>query len=344
MIEISGLATGIGSLPYRNTEEALDLIFKYIPDIPFWPQLPRRSIFEGMIAQFSENIPCIKVNSSGVFYDAADKERELELFYSKAIERDLGYFRISQEYAPGFYAFLERVDSLRSAAFIKTHITGPFTFAGGINDSSGISILHDDIMFQAIVQGLKMKALWQISLLSSLKKKIILFIDEPYLSCFGSAYTSINRGDVLSALNELTEGLSSDDVIVGLHCCGNTDWSMIAECSGIDIISFDAFGFQDKFALYAKEIKRFLDRGGVISWGVIPTNVSIVKPDIGLLVDKIKSGIGRLAEKGLDHSLLKQRTIITPACGLGTFPEVDAERVFHLLSGVSAVIKNDFKE
>jgi preprotein translocase subunit SecD len=39
----------------KDADEALDLIFKYVPDIPFWPQLPRRDVREGMVAQFSEN-------------------------------------------------------------------------------------------------------------------------------------------------------------------------------------------------------------------------------------------------------------------------------------------------
>jgi hypothetical protein len=32
-------ATGIGSVPYRDHKEAVALILKHFPEVPFWPQL-----------------------------------------------------------------------------------------------------------------------------------------------------------------------------------------------------------------------------------------------------------------------------------------------------------------
>ncbi|MCM8789956.1 MAG: hypothetical protein NC916_02940, partial [Candidatus Omnitrophica bacterium] len=83
MSNLKGLATGIGSLPHKDADEALDLIFKYFPAIPFWPQLPNRDIREGMVAQFSENLPCLKITSHGLTYEPQNKEREWEDFYEK---------------------------------------------------------------------------------------------------------------------------------------------------------------------------------------------------------------------------------------------------------------------
>ena len=76
---------GIGSLPYLEANSALDLIFEYCPQIPFWPQLPKRDAREGMTAQFSEHVPC--------------KDKELELFYDRIISEDLDYFKISPDFA-----------------------------------------------------------------------------------------------------------------------------------------------------------------------------------------------------------------------------------------------------
>ena len=47
-----GLATGIGSLPYSDPQEALELILNDFPDIPHWPQLPQRSKLEHFVHQF----------------------------------------------------------------------------------------------------------------------------------------------------------------------------------------------------------------------------------------------------------------------------------------------------
>lgn len=47
----AGAATGIGSLPHRDPADAIGLIARTCPALPFWPQLPRRDPEEGMIAQ-----------------------------------------------------------------------------------------------------------------------------------------------------------------------------------------------------------------------------------------------------------------------------------------------------
>ncbi len=344
MKSLKGLATGVGSLPYRDPDSALDLVFKYLPNIPFWPQLPQRDLREGMIAQFCENIPCIKVNDSGVYFDPQGKEDSLEKFYEREIAGDLDYFKISELYAPGLYRFFERLTpvGLKEIEFIKLQVTGPFTFAAGINDQSGISILYDKILMQAVLRGLRMKALWQINKFKALGKKIILFIDEPFLGCFGSAYTPVNRETVTSALFEFAEGLRSEDVLLGIHCCGNTDWSMFTEAGYIDLINFDAFDYQDKFVLYADSIKSFLKRGGIICWGIVPTQGFTGKEDVGLLAGKLRQGLTSLVKKGIDEALLKERSIISPACGLGTFQVKEAEKVFRLLSETSNFIRENF--
>jgi methionine synthase II (cobalamin-independent) len=344
MKSLKGLATGVGSLPYQDADGALDLIFKYVPNIPFWPQLPQRNIREGMIAQFSENIPCLKVNDSGVYFDPECKEESLERFYSKAIAEDLDYFKISDTYASGLYKFYEKLkgSNLQEVEFIKLQVTGPFTFAAGLNNESGVSLLHDKVMMQVISTALKMKASWQVNKFKEFGKKMILFIDEPYLGCFGSAYTPINRETVASGLLEFTEGLRSKDVLMGIHCCGNTDWSIFTEAKGIDVINFDAFDFQDKFVLYADSIRSFLERGGIICWGIVPTQNFTGEEDISLLIRKMREGVGALAKKGIDEKMLKDRLIISPACGLGTFAIRKAEGVFKLLSETSKFIREEF--
>ena len=344
MENIKGLATGIGSLPHIDYESALDLVFKYVPSIPFWPQLPKRDVREGMIAQYSENIPCLKINSSGLYFDSQEKEESLEKFYEKVIANDLDYFKIGQEYSLGLHKFYQKIKSsdLDKIEFIKLQVTGPFTFAAGINDEAGASLLYDKVMMQAISKALSMKALWQINLFREFGKKMIMLIDEPYLGCFGSAYTPVNREDVLSGLNEFTASLNSKDVLLGVHCCGNTDWSIFTEAKDISIISFDAFDYQDKFVLYANDIKRFLSRGGVICWGIVPTQSFTGEENIELLVRKLRQGIDFLTKKGIDEELLKNRLVISPACGLGTFALQKAEKVFKLLSETSGFIQKNF--
>jgi methionine synthase II (cobalamin-independent) len=170
---------------------------------------------------------------------------------------------------------------------------------------------------------------------------MIAFIDEPYLGAFGSAYTPINREDVIRGLSELGEGVSSKDVFLGAHCCGNTDWSIFTDTPCIEIINFDAFSFQDKFVLYAQNLKHFLKRGGAICWGIVPTQEFSGKEDAQALAGKLRQGIDSLAKKGIAKELLLESLMISPACGLGTFTPQKAEQILSLLAATSAFIRQN---
>ena len=338
MLKLKGLATGTGSLPHKDAEEALELVFRSVPHVPFWPQLPKRDVREGMVAQFSGQIPALRVTLKGLEFDPSKKEKELEVFYEHIIGNDIDYFKIGRDYALGLHTFIEQLSkrNLKDVAFIKAQVTGPFTFAASINDEKNVSLLHDPVFMQAIIKGLSMKALWQINALKKFGKKIILFIDEPYLASFGSAYTPINREDVIKGLSELTQGLESDDVLLGVHCCGNTDWSIFTQISAIDIINFDAFAFQERFVLYADTIKSFLKRGGIICWGIVPTQEFTGQETPDGLIERLEHGIDELVRKGVDRDLLSERLLISPSCGLGSLDIQKSDKILKLLAETSA--------
>ncbi|MCM8781295.1 MAG: hypothetical protein NC908_05175 [Candidatus Omnitrophica bacterium] len=340
--KLSGLATGIGSLPYKDPEKALDLIFKYCPQVPFWPQLPKRDVREGMVVQFSEGIPCLEISSAGVSFNPKDKDRKLQEFYNHIINEDVDYFQIGQNCATGLYALKEELQELKESRyldfdnirFLKLQIIGPFTFAASIKDERGIALLHDPVFMQAVSEGLTFKALWQIRQFDEFGKDIIIFVDEPYLGCFGSAYTPINREDVVKVLSDLTDRIhkSYDRVLVGVHCCGNTDWSIFIEINSIDIISFDAFGFLDKLLLYVEGLKRFFQQDRALCWGIVPTQDFNAGVSAELLLDKIQQAIEFLVKKGLEKEKILQNLLLSPSCGLGSLEESSAKLIFRLLS------------
>ncbi len=342
-MNLKGLATGVGSLPFKDPVPALDLIFNYLPQAPFWPQLPKMNAQEGMLAQFSQNLPGLQFNAGAVHFSALNIEQELERFYEKFIAQDLAYFQITSAFAQGLYLFFERLkkEDLSRIEFIKCQVTGPFTFCAGITTADNKSILHDEILFQAMVKGLTMKALWQLDLFRQFGKKIILFFDEPYLTGIGSAYTAIERSKVVEVYSELTAHLKTENCLVGIHCCGNTDWSMLTDIPGIDLINFDAFNFQERFLLYAQNLKVFLERGGVICWGVVPTqeyNSTITAQSLNV---KLMAGLELLIKKGLSRKLLLENMMLSPACGLGTLDAQKAEAILSLLHQTSLLVRKN---
>ena len=341
---IKGLATGIGSLPHKDAARAVEEVFKYCPEIPFWPQLPKRDAREGMVAQFCEGLPCLKVTKDGVYYDASQRDKELEGFYQKITSEDASCanFAISKNDANGLYAFYDKLadTDLARIKYIKLHVTGPFTFRAGIKDEKGVSLLHDHEMRQAAAEGLIAKALWQVGFFEKFGKKTIVFIDEPYLSGFGSAYTPINREEVVDILSDMTARIKvNEGVFTGLHCCGNTDWSIFTEVETLDIINFDAFSFLDKLMLYSQDLKKFFIQGRALCWGIVPTNE--FRPDLSeaQLVEKISSGMEALAKKGVDAQKLSQNLLLSPACGMGTLDEAVCVSILKLLARVSSRLR-----
>jgi methionine synthase II (cobalamin-independent) len=333
-------ATGIGSVPSLGVRENSAHILENIPEIPYWPQLVKRSHLEDMVIQFSEGLPLVEIKkeSRSLAVSPDDQESELVSFYDRFLEDDVPYFAISKEYAPGLY---EVVDAVRQypdkyGPFVKGQSVGPVTFAAGITDQEGKSILHNPDLLDALVKGLAIKALWQVRELSKTEKSTILFLDEPYLSGYGSAFTPIQRPEVIGLLKEVIDYIRDrSDALIGIHCCGNTDWPMIIE-AGPDIINFDAYSYMDTFLLYPEELTRFLSEGGAVAWGIVPTADFTGEETVKDLLTRLEEGLKRFKEWGLDAERVAKSSILTPACGMGTMDEALAEKVLVLLSQLSA--------
>ena len=343
MKEYNFIATGIGSLPHKDAKKAVDLVLRCCPNMPFWPQLPRLSKKEDMLAQFSEGIPCIKEVEGRLSFDeeAFDQSKPLEDFLEELVIHNVDHFKINPSHASGLPEFKQRLKSLDLSAVtsLKCHVTGPFTFAAGINDKKGRSILYNEVMRDAVTKALAMKARWQIKAFAEFAKPVIVFFDEPFLACFGSAFTPVNQEDVSKVLGEVCGEVKKEGASTAVHCCGNTDWSMLLELGSLDMINFDAFGFFDKFSLYAGQIGRFIERGGAICWGIVPTLDFSDKIKARDLAGRLKGYIDILVKKGVDKKQLTRQSLISPSCGLGSIEEEKAEKILALLSGVSGILR-----
>lgn len=332
-------ATGIGSVPTLEIEEACANIFERIPEMPYWPQFVKRSHLEDMVIQFSEGLPLLEIReeSRSLTISTGDQESALVSFYDRFLSEDVPSFEISKEYAPGLYELIAAVKQSpdKFGPYVKGQSVGPVTFASGIIDQEGKSILHNPDFLDASVKGLAIKALWQVRELSKTDKRVILFLDEPYLSGFGSAFTPIQRHEVIDLLKEVIEYVrDNSDAIIGIHCCGNTDWPMIIE-AGPDIVNFDAYGYMDTFLLYPEELIRFLSEGGAIAWGIIPTADFTGDESVEILLSRLKEGLNRFEEWGFDMESIARSSLLTPACGMGTMEDGFADRVLVLLSELS---------
>jgi len=334
------MATGIGSVPYEDILTTCRQICRWAPFMPFWPQFVRRSHLEDMIIQYSEGLPLLTINAEDRSLSVSrleTRESELVAFYERFLACDVEAFAVSREVAPGLYTLLELMaeDPEDCGPYVKGQTVGPVTFTAGVKDPSGKPILYDPELSEAMTKGLAIKALWQARQLGRSGKRPVIFLDEPYLSGFGSAFSPVQRHEVIDMLRMVIDYLRENcDVLIGLHCCGNTDWSMVLE-TGPDIVNFDAVEFMDHFLLYEADVVRFIQGGGAIAWGIIPTAGFTGEESVDSLFLRLKEGFMRVRQWGLDPEQVARRSLLTPACGMGTMSQEFATRAMDLLSRLS---------
>jgi methionine synthase II (cobalamin-independent) len=317
-LEFGCLPTAIGSMPHTNPDEACSIIMKYLPDIPVWPQLPRRSPKENMVVQFSEGFPGVVIKGDKIHIEpSANFESELEQIYIDCEQGNAHKYGISTEYAAGLRAFLSKATGSK---IVKGQVTGPVTWGLAVTRQDGLGILYDDTLAEAAAKFLRLKASWQGNILKGISPNPIIFVDEPYLVSLGSVFTPIPEGKVPVLLEEVFRGI---DGIKGLHCCGNTNWSVILDTT-VDILSFDAYKYASSLSTHSDKVKSFLKRGGGIAWGIVPNDEeALSKESLSSLRDRLEEAMAPFARDGVKFRQVIAQGLITPSCGLeGLSPEV----------------------
>lgn len=318
-------------MPHTDPAEAGAAVLRYLPEIPVWPQLPHRAFLENMYAQYGEGLPGLRIADERISIDRSqDLSEELETLYAAYLEGDLDAFAIGPDHAAGLHWFLHR--KLDSTAAVKGQVTGPVSFGLVVTDQGRRPILYDETLADAVARHLRLKAAWQERELQRLSPNTIVFIDEPYLASLGSAFVALSNETVIRLLSEVLEGLRG---LKGIHCCGNTDWSVLM-ATPIDILNFDAYTYGDTLALYPAELQAFLDRGGVVAWGIVPTDESALQTEsVPELLERLRRLMDALAARGVNPGLLFKRSLITPSCGLASLSIEGAETALRLTAGVS---------
>lgn len=337
------LATGIGSLPFTDPEQAVALSLQYLFEAPIWPQLPQRSFHEHMDAQYSEVLPGLIINEAErkLFFDTSfnasnDLGPNIVRFHEHYLEKDYNFFGISESYAAAFPVFVRALQQGLSTKtrYVKGQITGPLTLGMSLKDETGKDIIHNEMFFDAVVKGLAMKAAWQIQAFKQFGRPVIIFIDEPAMETIGSGYAAISPVMVAEKLNEVIDVIHDLGGLAGIHCCGNADWSMIFN-TRTDIVNFDAFSYLDRVLLYTSDIKNFYAQGGALAWGIVPTALFTQNETIAMLISKLNEGMDRLEKAGIARQTILKQCLLTPACGMGSLTPDKSVAILKLLREVS---------
>jgi len=199
-------------------------------------------------------------------------------------------------------------------------------------------VLYDEVLAEAVAQHLRLKAAWMERELRKLSPTTIIFVDEPYMSSFGSAYISLGREQAIALIDEVLAGIEGWK---GVHCCGNTDWSVLLATS-VQILNLDAYEYAEQVSLYPEEVGAFLGRGGLIAWGIVPADDRALEETVDSLVERFERALGLLTAKGLHRDDLLAAALISPSCGCGPQKVETAERVLRLTGQVAQALRKRY--
>jgi hypothetical protein len=306
-----GLVTSIGSLPHRSADEAVRFVLEHQPALPAAPTIPTWQPAEGMLAQAGWGISGVTVRRNGSLdVDEAELDPAAPL-------ADPGLQGAPYE---TLRVFLRAVAARKAP--IKLQLTGPVTLGLALHDEGVVA----DQAFAVAAAAVRQRA---AQLLAFARREapgapLVVFVDEPGL------VAGLRPGFPLApdATIDLVSGALAalePHAITGLHCCGPADWRTLLQ-AGPQVLSLpvDA-GIEGA----AGALATFLDRGGWIAWGAVPTDAPL-GDGASRLWRRLSTLWCDLVQAGCDPVALRRQAMVTPVCGLALHGEAQAERILGL--------------
>ena len=325
-------------MPQTDVQQALDLALSL--DVPFWPQLPNFSYYEDMYVQAAEHFP-------GIVLDVEKKTLRfaMDTFideFEETMSRfdDPTYFDISKQYSVVYHDFLAR--NLADRPAIRGQLEGPVSFGFNILDQDERPILFDDTIRPFLFEFMAKRINIQLTRLKERNANAFMFIDEPGLQFIFSAMSGYGEQ---KAKTDLDNFFAMVDGPRGIHLCGNPDWDFLLNLD-MDILSLDVYTNAEIFAACAGSIKKFLDRGGILVWGIVPTGYEIfAKESLGFLIMKLEGIWQHLGKKGVDLDQLIAQSMLSPAtcCLVNPDKGQTVENAFSMVNHLSKMLREKYK-
>lgn len=331
------LTTAMAVMPHTDVAGALKTALSL--DIPFWPQLPNTSYYEDMYVQAAEHFP-------GIILDL-DK-RTLRFSMDRFIQEyeetmshfdEPHYFDVSENYSVVYHEFLKL--DLADRPAIRGQLEGPVSFGLNILDQDQRPILFDDTVRSFMFEFMAKRINVQLERLKAKNPNAFMFIDEPGLQFIFSAMSGYGEQKAKADLDLFFSTIQSPK---GIHLCGNPDWDFLLGLD-TDILSMDIYTNADIFASCAPSIKKFLHRGGVLVWGMVPTGMELFqKENLDFLGFKLTGIWNALQKKGIDLDQMLRQSLLSPAtcCLINQDKDKTVEKAFQMTRDLSGRLREKY--
>ena len=335
--EANCLTTAMGILPHTDIERALEVALSL--DIPFWPQLPKASYYEDMYVQALEHFPGARIDPGAkkILFDLGRFCEELPSYFEKADEPDT--FRLTKAFSIVYHRFLER--DLSSHRAIRGQMISPISLGLKVVDQNQKPIIYHDEVREILFDFIQKKVNLQYQELRLKNPHAFVWLDDPGLGLIFNALSGYNEVQARDDLDQLLKGLERPR---GIHLCAKPDWDFLFR-SPIDILSFDSFSCGAMIVRYPS-FKDFLDRGGIVSWGIVPTYKELLEEEsVGSLLERLESFWEGVSQKGIEKERLLHQSLLAPATYnlLNPDREKTVEKAFEVLKELSLKIRGKYQ-
>jgi len=297
----------MGIMPHTNVEQALELALSL--DIPFWPQLPRINFYEDMYAQASQNFPGIVVDleNERLNFNTSKFEQELWEYSGKMDHTET--FALSQEYSVAYHKFLNK--DLQGYHAIRGQLIGPVSFGFNVLDEDRKPIIYNDDVRTILFDFIQRKANIQYRELKEKNPNAFVWLDEPGL---GWVFSGLSGYNDIQARQEYQSFLAGFDGPKALHLCANVNLPYLLGL-GIELLSFDAYQIELMPKGYTNAVADFIRSGGIISWGIVPTDSESLSKETPETLARLLSSYWEVVavNTGLSAKGIAEQSLIAPA-------------------------------
>lgn len=348
--------TAMGIMPHTDIEQALKLALSV--DIPFWPQLPHTSFYEDMYVQASEGFPGVIIDAENrkIIFDTSRFEVELGEYSRRMFEPSA--FVLSPAYATVYRRFLK--SDLHSCTAIRGQSIGPVSFGFRVTDENNRPVIYNDAVREILFDFIQKKVNVQYQQLREKNEHAFVWLDEPGL---GWVFSGLSGYSDVQAKHDYISFLEGIEGLKALHLCANINLPYLLTM-GTQLVSFDAYQMELMPKGYAGAVAGFIQSGGIISWGIVPTDPESLDRESAETLTGLLTGYWEVVsgETGLSVKQLAEQALVAPArCCLkntgrvgacddgagsshnaGTVEEQVVAKAFSCLRQVSEILKARF--
>lgn len=301
-------ATGIGSWPGTSAREAAEVVVGELHTLPHLVELPGRGVGADVIGRAGAILVDIGMDTVPRGYRIAAGRTAVLRRARSLLEEDLDALEEAWEKA-----------GLRGAGrTVKVQAPGPVTLAAQLELANGHRALTDRgavrDLTASLAEGI---AAHRATVGRRLDAAVVVQFDEPLLfsALEGrltgvTSLTPVHAVDEAQAIGLLDECVAAADVPVVVHsCAAGVPWNVLQR-SSIAAVSVDVS------TLAADDLDgvgEFVDSGRTVVFGVVPSTAPETRPSVEEIAKAAVSLTDRL---GFPRSVLRERTGISPACGL----------------------------